>query len=584
MPSSPRAALPSLALALALALASAVGACATADPEAPALGARDAALTGREPPLEEDAPPHEPLIEMFRRRFQTVASRRFSLVEIDRPFRLTFDWWSNGTPLPSLFGITATSPSGAVATSGDLSANPILDYAPLPGETTVTLDVAHQSEAPQFMANIVLEQQILPSELGRCGDRVRDLFVRWANTQHAWRNNPNFIAVHEDPPSQIYFTYSGGVGSTANVYTLRGVLQGTHGPILQVGRKSGTSEYNTLLFFDEQGQLLHQLGGLYYFTLPDGNLLVSKAMADSGPYDYWYMVNEQIMAVSPAGDIVWERYIGGRPPGRATMTAAGTLVMSWWQSESNGRQAAIHEIDPRTGATVNETFADRSALCSETSTSDECLAERPLKVAEFEAWWDAHWRVHMSTGSLVSPRKACNNYGCLEASFGGWLTLGSGATTEQVMEVTTYYTSFNGSRRTSSLLFRDASGARTVGGRLLRRLGPDRLLVSTALADSGFVSGQLWYHQPEEVASVGPRGAIAWKRNLGAVPALIYPPGTSTTHGADGYILPDGRLFFTGWAMRNGGLTANHAWLDLTTGVVAEVYPPKRILEGVCVP
>jgi hypothetical protein len=415
---------------------------------------------------------------------------------------------------------------------------------------------------------------------------VRDLFVHWASNRQPWRNNPNYIAVHEDPPSHIYFTYSGGVGAYAHDYRLRGVLAGTHGPILQIEYKSSNRlRLNALLFFDEQGQLLHQVDGQYYYTLPDGNLLVSAGMAndgvDSGP---WYHVPEDVMAVTPGGDVVWRRFIDGRPPGRIVTTVAGNLIMSWWRSDERGRAAGIHEFDPRTGATVDDTFVDRGALCTEASTDAACLADKDRRVAQFDAWWAAKWRAYMSTGSLVSPRKACNSNGCLEATFGGWLTLGSGATAEDVMEVSTYYTSFNGSERTNSLIFTDASGSRTVAGKLVRRLGEDRLLVSTALGASGFVRGLLWYYRDEELAAVGARGAILWKtRVIGGAPALAFPPGTSTTHAGDGYLLPGNQLYYTGFAMRDGDLVGVQAWLDLATGALLPT-PPKRILEGVCVP
>ncbi len=555
--------------------------CAALEPPSPPEGEDllEATLTSRQSLIEADVPPHEPLIEMFRQKFATIPARRFSLVEIDRPFKLTFDWRS----VPALFRVTGTSPSGAVTTSGELSTTPLLDFTPLPGETTLTIDVEIQSELMQFSANILLEQQILPSELGRCGDRIRDLFVRWAHGRHSWRDNPNFIAVREHPPSNIYFTYSHGVGAYAHNYTLRGVLQGTHGPILQVEEKVGARvALNTLLFFDEQGQLLHKVDGLYFFMLPDGNLLVSKAMADDGPNGYWYLVDEDVMAVSPAGEIVWQRFIGGRPPGRAVMTAAGTLVMPWWNSTS--RHAAIHEIDPRTGATANETFIDRSELCTEASTAPTCVDDRARRLARFDTWWQAYWRGYMPDASPATPRKACNRYGCIEGILGGWLTLGVGTAAEDVMEVSTHYTSLHGSERTNSLIFDTASGPRTLGGKLVRRLSPDRLLVSTALAESDFSSGLLWYYHEEELASVGPGAAISWKRRLFATPALVYPAGHSTTHGADGYLLPNNQLLFVGWAARDGGFTANSFWLDLATGVVQTTLPPKRILEGVCVP
>lgn len=573
-------------LARSAALACGLAACAEPADPGPLLvqeaGAQELSTDDRQPPVLEPSA-HEPMIDMAKMVFRSSSGPpRINLTDLDRPFRVSFDWWSNGTSLPSLFRFTGRSPSGAV-TVGELSADPSLDVVPLPGESTLTIDIEHQSQAPEFQANVLFEQEIKPEELGRCGDQVRDLFVRWVLDYVPWKDNWRCTFARETPPATLTFGWSNGAGT--QTFRLRGVLPGTHGPILQLEQKSGDRvRLNTLLFFDGEGQLLRRVDGLYYFTLPDGNLLVSKAMADDGAYGYWYLVNEQVMAVSPAGDIVWERYIGGRPPGRTVMTAAGTLVMSWSQWETAGRQAAIHEIDPHTGATVDETFVDRSALCTAASTSPECLADQARRLAQFEAWWNTSGRTQISNPTPAGPYKVCNQYGCITGTLGGWLTLGSGATAEDVMEVSTYYTSFNGSQRTNSLLFSDASGTRTVGGKLVRRLGADRLLVSTALADSGFVPGLLWYSRSEELAAVGARGAIAWRRQLGASPALVFPPGTSTTHGADGYLLPGGQLYFTGWAMRNGDLTADSFWLDLASGVVAATPPPKRLLEGVCVP
>lgn len=524
---------------------------------------------------------HEPWVDLSWAKFPASTAPRINVIEIDRPFRLSFNWWTNGTPYPSLFRFTGRSPSGAV-TAGELSADPILDFTPLPGETTLTVDIEHQSDSPEFRANLLFEQEIKPEELGRCGDQVRDLFLRWVNSREPWRGDPWYTHAHEQPPSSFQLIYSRGASSHSLDYRLRGVLTGSRGPILQVEYKSaGRLRLNALLFFDGQGQLLRQVDGLYYFTMPDGNLLVSSGMANDGTWSTpWYQTSEAVKAVSPAGDVIWQRVIGGKPPGRLVITAAGNFVMPWALDEGGGRSAAIHEFDPRTGATVNETFIDRSELCTEASAAPACVEARPRVVSRFEAWWSEAWRIQLPGASPVGPRQACDRYTCITGVLTGWTQLGE----EDVIEVALNSVN-NGRTYRNSLLFVDASGRRTVGGKLLRRLAPDRLLVSTAVADSGFVSstGTPWYYTQEKLAAVGARGAIAWQRQVGGPPALFSPPSSGGGTGADGYLLPQNQLFWAAWAMRDGSLTSQNVWLDLATGAVLPV-PARRTLEGVCVP
>lgn len=528
------------------------------------------------------ASPHEPMIELAPVKLTALAAPRFSLAEIDRPFRLSFNWWSNGTPHPSLFRLTGRSPSGAVTSSGEPSSAPVLDVTPLPGETTLTVDIEHTSQAPEVRMNLLLEQQILPSELGRCGDQIRDLFVRWVHARHPWRGNPWYTHAHESPPAAFSFGYSQGVGLTSLDYRLRGVLAGSRGPILQVEHKSGGRlRLNALLFFDEQGQLLRQVDGLYYFTLSDGNLLVSSGMANDGSWSTpWYQTIEAVMAVTPAGEIAWQRQIGGKPPGRVVTTAAGALIMPWALDEAGSRTAAIPELDPRSGATVDETFVDRGELCTELSAAPACVEARPRVTAQFEAWWAQTWRAYLPSGWPVGPRQACDAYTCYAGVLAGWTRLGA----EDVLEVAMHGTSTI-QRSRNWLLFFDGATRRSLGGKLLRRLGPDRLLVSTAMADSGGVSssGEIWYSAQEKLAAVGAGGAIAWQRQVGGPLALVYPPAPSASAAADGYLLPQHQLFWTAWAMRNGILTAQNLWLDLATGATLPT-PARRVLEGVCAP
>lgn len=54
---------------------------------------------------------HEPQLEIFWRRFRAFTPWTFTLSGLDRPFRLSYNWWSNGTELPSLFRMIATSPA-----------------------------------------------------------------------------------------------------------------------------------------------------------------------------------------------------------------------------------------------------------------------------------------------------------------------------------------------------------------------------------------------------------------------------------------------------------------------------------------
>lgn len=520
---------------------------------------------------------HEPVISIFRGQFKAFAAKRFVLTEVDRDFRLSFGRWSNGTSYPSMFRFTATSPSGLV-TQGELSDNPILDVTPLPGESTLTIDIEHQSVASGLQANIQLTSQIKPAELGVCGDQIRDLFVRWVYRQLSCASNPWCLYASETPPRLLSFTWALGMGTSD--YRLRGVLQGTHGPILQIEERSnGFLVLNALLFFDGQGQLLRKVDGQYYFTLPNGNLLVSTGMTNAGsPSTPWAGVFEAVKAVNLSGETLWHRFIGGTPPGRVVVTAAGNLVMPWAIADSNARGAGIHTFDPDTATDTAETFVDRAELCAEASTEVRCQDGRAQALAHFQDWWSATWLRLLPSGSLREPRKACGPLSCYTTSLVGWQKLGA----EYVLEVRLDYADANnGGEYRNILVFVDDNGRRELGGKILRRLGDNRLLVSLGAAKSAyFSSGQgAWYATQETLAAVGNGAVVAWSRAVGGRPTLV---DTSVPRTSNGYLLPNHQLFWTAW-QNNGTYTTQQVWVDLDSGAALPV-PGRRILEGVCVP
>jgi hypothetical protein len=118
---------------------------------------------------------------------------------------------------------------------------------------------------------------------------------------------------------------------------------------------------------------------------------------------------------------------------------------------------------------------------------------------------------------------------------------------------------------------------------VLRRLGPDRLLISRAMGDSGYVQTGTspWYSAQETLAALGPRGVTAWNQLVSGRPALL--PNPSSEAGSGGFLLPNNQLFWTAWATNRGQLDSYNLWLDLATGAVLPV-PPKRSLEGACRP
>lgn len=132
-------------------------------------------------------------------------------------------------------------------------------------------------------------------------------------------------------------------------------------------------------------------------------------------------------------------------------------------------------------------------------------------------------------------------------------------------------------------MFADDTGRRVIGGKLIRRLAADRLLVSSGMADSQFVpSGSSpWYGAGEGLTAVGPRAQVLWQRGLGGQPAPITTQSASL--GSAGFLLADNRLFWTAWDSYDGTQHVYNVWLDLTTGAVLPV-PVKKQLEGTCKP
>jgi hypothetical protein len=542
------------------------------DPAAPAR-----ALPGA------SASAHEPMVELFPVSMRAFDPHFFNLSGLDRDARLSFNWWTNGTPYPSLFRLTGTSPSGAITSSGDLSSSPVLAIHPLPGETTLRVDIEQQSQAPDFRINFLAEQEITAAELGVCGDQIRDLFVRWVNSREPWRGNPWYIYAHETPPAAIQLTWRQGVSGAVLDYKLRGVLDGTMGPILAVQVLSNNRlALNALLFHDQQGQLRKTVNGLFYLPLVDGNLLVSSALADGQG------VTERVMSVSRSGDVAWSRIIDGPPPGRVVVTAVGNFVMPWTRSGAGGIAGGLPTFDPRTGADVAESFVDRGELCTGASSGGSsdptCAASRDRVLERFEQWWNSAWPTLVSQPYLTATaHEVCSaqTRTCVVATLNGWMGLGP----EDVLEVAIDSREARGSSYQNRLLFIDDTGRRSIGGKLIRRLGPDRLLVSSGMTDSRFVprGSGAWYGAQETLTAVGAHGATVWRQVVNGLPALAPASARGTIANSGGFLLAQNQLFWTAYETYDGQLTSYNRWLDLATGALLPT-PPKPALQGVCRP
>jgi len=118
------------------------------------------------------------------------------------------------------------------------------------------------------------------------------------------------------------------------------------------------------------------------------------------------------------------------------------------------------------------------------------------------------------------------------------------------------------------------------GGRIYRRLGENRLLISEAFADSGTVGSNdsPWYFAYERLAVIGDH---PWQASVGGKPALAE--GASGSDRSGGFLLPDGTLFWTSVSIRDDRSEIVRRVIDLETGQ-ERAEAPQRNLEGLCRP
>jgi hypothetical protein len=521
---------------------------------------------------------HEPIVTVFTQVFRAFAPRYFDITGLDREISVDLAWWVNGTPYPSLFRFTGTFPNGS-SYSTELTDHPILELPHEPGQTSVRISFEHQSQAPEFRGKVILREPVHADQLGGCGDDIRDRFVGWVRSQRNWETNYQVQHVTETLPNKISTLTCGGLcyGTT---YFLRGTitaLPGSRGPILQIEELDhnpymGTLPTSYLLFFDETGALLRRVDGKLYFVLPDGNLFISTGMADPGR---WNNI-EAVASVTPSGTTAWTRAIGGSPPGTVVTTAAGNLAMPWASWNQTTRGAGLFVFDPITGADVDETFLDRSPLCTMTSTDPACVELQADVRYDFELWWSQNWS---SFGQWRDgPFRACDATTCSAASLTGWLPLGD----EIVLELDVVKRAIDGHTESlKRLVFfgrDDSLQHASLGGAFYRQLTPDHILVSTTFGS--WANAVTRERSGEGLVAVGNRAAIAWRRNLTGPPALLR--SRSGSIGSAGYLLSGDRLFWATYSSWDGG-SSTMSWIDLATGALLSV-PANRILEGSCRP
>lgn len=549
----------------------ALGACLTPLPEDEPTAERDAALDTT----------HEPRATLFWRNSHTQPSPYFAIDGVDRPTRVSVDWFTNGTPYNSLFVLAARSPAG-VDTVGDLSSYPSLEITdPVPGETSYVGEIYQISLAPEFQVNLLIEQAVHADELGACGDQVRDQFLRWVGSWFPWRHNPNYKYFEEIAHDHVRLMWSHGVGGFVHDLTLRGVYPGTRGSILQVEDMSeGRLRLNTLLFHDEQGKLFKKLDGLIYDTLPDGNLLVSPAMQNDGGDPKWSYVVESVQSVTRSGNIAWSKPIGGTPSAQVAVTAAGNYIMPW--HDVLGRAAGIRAFDPHTGADVSESFVDRSELCTPASTAPSCVELRDNMLAWFQWWWDSRWWTLIGSPYwLVGPHEICDasQQTCAKAELTGWLRLGD----EAVFEIAITNRDATGKAYRNVLMYTGDPQYRELPGKVLRKHGADQILISETMGNSGQVptGTAAWYGRNESLAMIKSDWTVAWRRGLNGPPVLLGYGSNGL--GSRGFVLPGDQLYWAGWESPNGNFATYNTRLDLATGAVLAL-PPPRTLVGACKP
>jgi hypothetical protein len=528
---------------------------------------------------------HESILELFRVNTVVAVDRCTQIYSFtlfaDRDTRLHLNAY-NSANQPSQFQLTATGPSG-LNLSTALSEYPSLF---IPGQgvanRTVTITVKHQSKNLCWSAQFVIRRQPAPtqSELGACGPDVRDLFVRFAQRGEPWRGIEDYTASETLPDGVQLWNCSRNITCSVHQYHLAGSMMGPLGPILQIEDRdsNGRLADRSLAFFDRDGNLVRTVSGQLYFTLPDGNLLVSNGMSAEAPgTDPMAGVYESLQSVTPSGSVVWERQIGrAQPPTRVVTTASGNLVVSFLRLNDSrvaeSDRAGLYTLNLATGSDVIDTFVDRSFMCDTSSTSTICLQSQARVLARFAAWWQSESVAHGTPTS--NPAQVCSATSCTTVHLDGWYVEDDGS---EILEVGMDKLGSTSSFSHSILAFR-AEGLSTWGGKIYRRLGPDKLLISAALAGTGSVApgDEPWYFTKEnlQVLLVHRAGGM----EVGGRPALAPPAfGDLST----GVMMPGNKFYWTATsARRDRGLVQKV--IDLDTFAVTS--PPLRQQEGLCPP
>jgi hypothetical protein len=316
------------------------------------------------------------------------------------------------------------------------------------------------------------------------------------------------------------------------------------------------------------------------YRLPDENLLVEQHVEHWAGPEY---AQSKLKSVSPTGEVAWDVQLPLEPPVRIVTTARGYLVLPWRRRSAPqaAPSAGIIVLDPRTGdevAASGDSIVDRDFLCTGSSSRPDCVASRAGAVARFEAWWQATSTTygsapHSEPYSVYDPDSNSTTRAVLTA----WVPDQNGPS---LLEVRLFTDAFGAGKREQYRLISFVGEAMKTqsGGRIYRRLGENRLLVSEALADTGFIGPNdwPWYNATEILAVIGEQ---PWKTVVGGKPALADSAGSDYSAG---FMLADGALFWTAVSTRDGQTTQRRV-IDLETGKERS-EAPQRQLEGLCRP
>jgi hypothetical protein len=504
----------------------------------------------------------------------------------DRDATLELNGYHSGGGGSAEFRLTAWTADSTIS-------SPWVEYPRLfipipPGQSQkVTIAVEHRGSGNScWRGNVVLKKQPAPEMLGACGSEPRNLFLRWIEERRPWHRNFDMQYVREELANdRVRIQYCRAVSCVGWDYRLIGSVDGPRGPILQVEERdnyNGRLLLNAMLFVDREERRFHEVRGQLYFTLPDGNFLVSEAMGSDGTRtSAWIGVGETLRSVTPDGGINWTRRIGpGKPPLPVVVTANGNLVVSYLRLDdptvARSEAAGIVTLDPATGQDVVDNLVDRSFLCQTNSSSPSCVASKARALGEFASWWAEESAFYGTWVRANPPNTICDdNDTCTTAGLRGWYVEEDGT---DVLEVSLDSSGPNVyPLYTNRILFFEEAGVDEVDGQIYRRLGPDRLLTSLAMGSSLSPAGvEPWYYTDEELHVLtrqGSNGAI-----VGGKPFLAPVGGLGTSTGA---MLPDNTIYWTATSIREDRPLVRKV-IDLDTFSASTAVP--RQLEGLCRP